>query len=502
MLKATVYNDGKTTDSYTRSRKVEMLAPFSSTEDAASNYAVWKQAGVLTFRNGPMRQNAAYGTVEVGSGQLTELWSQKIGGMKVNNGTVYGVVAPGQPLIIKWPTSLRAAMGIKEEMQEVTALKEVIVAGQDGKIHFFNLLDGTLTRDPIDLGAPSAGGLSVATNGTPVLGVGQSHSRLASKTVKSGYHLINLLNNKEIRLIQTDGKERTSNYSGVLGAALFDNVTGTMIFGSQGGLLYTAELGTQKEVYSYENNEVKLQSGVQMYKATTKGQEKKGNIDGSVAMYGSYAYYGDEYGVLQCVDVNTMSPVWSLNLGDNIDATPALDLEYGTDLVLYTGTTINNQRKNGACVLSRINALTGEVVWSYTVPECKYQADYDLGLEASPVVGQEFMDDLVIFTVACGGDGSQVIALHKDDGSIAWQTTLSSNAVSSPVAVYNEGGDSWIIQAEVNGTINLLDGIDGSVLGTVKVDGEIEASPAVDGNLLVVGTTGRDKGGVYCFRIE
>lgn len=393
-------------------------------------------------------------------------------------------------------------MGIKEEMREVKALKEVIVAGQDGKIYFFNLLDGTLTRDPIELGAPSAGGLSVATNGTPLLGVGQSHSRLASKTVKSGYHLINLLNNKEIRLIQTDGKERTSNYSGVLGAALFDNVTGTMIFGTQGGLLCTAELGTQIETYKYEENEVSLQSGVQMYKGTTKGQEKKGNIDGSVAMYGSYVYYGDEYGVLQCVDVNTMSPVWSLNLGDNIDATPALDLENGTDLALYTGTTIYNQRKNGSCVLSRIDALTGEVVWSYTVPECKYQADYDLGLEASPVVGQHLMDDLVIFTVACGENGSQVIALHKDDGSVAWQTALSANAVSSPVAVYNEAGDSWIIQAELDGTINLLDGIDGKVIHSVKLDGEIEASPAVYGNLLVIGTAGRDTGGVYCFRIE
>jgi outer membrane protein assembly factor BamB len=98
--------------------------------------------------------------------------------------------------------------------------------------------------------------------------------------------------------------------------------------------------------------------------------------------------------------------------------------------------------------------------------------------------------------------GSQVIALHKDDGFVVWQTALSANAVSSPVAVYNEAGDAWIIQAELDGTINLLDGIDGKVIHSVKLDGEIEASPAVYGNLLVIGTAGRDKGGVYCFRIE
>ena len=100
--------------------------------------------------------------------------------MKTNESTVYGVTAPGQPVIVKWPTELRQRMGINEEMKEVTALKEVIVAGQDGFVYFYNLLTGEATRDPIELGAPSRGGLSVATNGTPILGVGQFNSRLAN----------------------------------------------------------------------------------------------------------------------------------------------------------------------------------------------------------------------------------------------------------------------------------------------------------------------------------
>ena len=103
-----------------------------------------------------------------------------------------------------------------------------------------------------------------------------------------------------------------------------------------------------------------------------EGQGKKTNIDGSVAMYGSNVYYGDGFVVLQCVDVNTLQPVWSVNPGDNIDATPALDLENGTDLALYTGTTVYNLRREGACVLSKVNGLTGEILWSYTVPECTY----------------------------------------------------------------------------------------------------------------------------------
>ena len=35
-------------------------------------------------------------------------------------------------------------MDIKDEMRSVKALKEVIVAGQDGNIYFYNLLSGAL----------------------------------------------------------------------------------------------------------------------------------------------------------------------------------------------------------------------------------------------------------------------------------------------------------------------------------------------------------------------
>ncbi|MEG0126691.1 MAG: pyrrolo-quinoline quinone, partial [Clostridia bacterium] len=94
-----------------------------------------------------------------------------------NKATLYGVGYPGQPVIVKWPTEVRQRMAMEDAMKQVTALKEVIVSGQDGNIYFYNLLDGTATREPIKLGAPSAGGLSVATNGTPILGVGQSHSK-------------------------------------------------------------------------------------------------------------------------------------------------------------------------------------------------------------------------------------------------------------------------------------------------------------------------------------
>jgi len=506
-LKTVTNNNGKSASNFSRSgeKAISMVTPFTS-KTSSDNYAVWKQAGVLTFRSGPMRQNASFGTVEVEEGKLSVLWSQPVGSMKAKESTLYGVVAPGQPLIIKWPTEMRTDyLGLKDEARQVTALKEVIISGQDGKIYFYNLLDGTMTREPIDIGAPSAGGLSLATNGTPVLGVGQSHAMLAKKTVNCGYHLINLVTNEEIMLVRTDNdKERNSSYSGVLGSALFDSKTGTMIFGSQGGTLYTVELGKREDSFNTNSSQVSVSSSYQTYRSLAGDQKKKyANIDGSVAMYDNYVFYADRYGILQCVDINTMSSVWAIDTGDKTDATPALDMEESGLLALYTGNTYYRRYKSSVCNLRKVDGLTGEVLWTYDVPDLTYNADYDVGLVASPVVGQESISDMVIFTATNGKHGCSVLALNKKDGSLIWRKDFEGQGHSSPVAVYNENGDAWILQALGNGNIVLMKADNGEVLDTLALEGaEITASPAVYGNLLVIGTTGKTNSAVYCIKIH
>lgn len=510
-LKTVTNNNGKSASNFSRDgeKAVSMLTPFTS-KTSSENYAVWKQAGILTFRCGPMRQNASFGTVEVEEGKLSVVWSQPVGSMKAKESTLYGVVAPGQPLIVKWPTEMRSStepvlLGLKDEVRGVTALKEVIISGQDGKVYFYNLLDGTATRDPIDIGAPSAGGLSLATNGTPVLGVGQSHAMLAKKTVNCGYHLINLVTNEEIMLVRTDNeKERNSSYSGVLGSALFDSRTGLMVFGTQGGTLYTVELGKQKDSFNTSSGQVSVGSGYQTYRSLAADQKKKyANIDGSVAMYDNYVFYGDRYGILQCVDINTMSTVWAIDTEDKIDATPALDMEESGALALYTGNTYYRRYKSSVCNLRKVDALTGKVLWTYDVPGLTYNADYEVGLVASPVVGQQSISDMVIFTATNGKHGCSVLALNKNDGSLIWRKDFEGEGHSSPVAVYNENGDAWILQALGNGSIVLMKADSGEVLDTLVLEGaQITASPAVYGNLLVIGTTGKANSAVYCIKIK
>ena len=62
---------------------------------------------------------------------------------------------------------------------------------------------------------------------------------------------------------------------------------------------------------------------------------------------------------------------------------------------------------------------------------------------------------------------------------------------SSPVAVYDAKGDGYIIQCDSDGNMFLIDGRTGVLKSTVNLGKNIEASPAVFGNTIVVGTRGK-----------
>jgi hypothetical protein len=192
-LTAKAYEGTKKKDIYTRDDKIVVNDPFQ--------YAVWDQSGVLTFRGGPFRQNAAFGTVEIENETLTEMWKVAMeGSTSTKSGALTGVCWPGQPLIVKWPTQLRAILGINDDYKEKVALKEVLVAGQNGYLYFMDLVTGDATRDPVELGYPANGVLALQTNASPMLAIGQHVSVLSKKTIDNGLHLFNLLNNKELTL--------------------------------------------------------------------------------------------------------------------------------------------------------------------------------------------------------------------------------------------------------------------------------------------------------------
>ncbi|MBR1684041.1 MAG: PQQ-binding-like beta-propeller repeat protein, partial [Clostridia bacterium] len=107
------------------------------------------------------------------------------------------------------------------------------------------------------------------------------------------------------------------------------------------------------------------------------------------------------------------------------------------------------------------------------------------------------------FTVslATDVDGSSadavLVCLDKETGKLVWHRPLTAYTYSSPVAVYNAEGKGWIIQAASNGMIELLDGMTGGVVGQLKIEGTINASPAVYKSTMVIGTQGKGTSYIY-----
>ena len=239
---------------------------------------------------------------------------------------------------------------------------------------------------------------------------------------------------------------------------------------------------------------------------TKSAKEKDTNvsIETSLAMYDKYIYSADAYGILQCIDSDTMKAVWAVDVGDNTDAALALDFDKNGELGLYTGNTSYARLKGkNPVTIRRLDALTGEEVWAYEI-DCVYNADQLSGVKASPVMGEHEISDLVIFTVNMTGDknSATILALNKLTGKVAWKYELESTAISSPVAVYNEAGEAWIIQADQKGRLYLLDGMTGDVRNVLDIKGEIQASPAVYKDMLVIGTCSKDNAYMYGIRIQ
>ncbi len=514
-----IYKDNKKVEAY------ERKAPLNMPD--GDKYVTQTSFGVTTFRGNAFRQNAAVGTVEAPS-SLTLEWTVEAGSVAGSSRNYYGIGWTGQPAIVRWPADIRGSMNVNEDNIGQKYLTEVIVAGLDGNIYFLDLLDGGATRDAIKFGYPMRSTPSIHPLGYPMMTFGQYARKMKSGTSDNiGLYYYDLTNQKKLRMIDGIDRKLDRPYNAV-GAfdtsALIDRSTKTLVAIGTNGLLYTETLAMRihKDGMKFEFDEPTETVTMMSH---TKGQKTSyAGVESSLAMYGSYAYYADLDGILRCVDTTTMTTAWAVDTGDAVRAAIALDLEEGettNTLWLYTANLVNNGRSKGDVTIRRFNAMTGEEDWAFAI-QCAKGSKKDVtfnstvipGAMASPVIGQQGLGDLVYFTLsgvsAAGAKtlnseaamASVLIALDKETGDVIWHKAMDAYAYASPVAVYDANGKGWIIQACSNGTIYLLDGLNGETVNTLAVNGVIEGSPAVYGDMLVIGTTGKNTSYIYGIKIN
>jgi outer membrane protein assembly factor BamB len=84
-----------------------------------------------------------------------------------------------------------------------------------------------------------------------------------------------------------------------------------------------------------------------------------------------------------------------------------------------------------------------------------------------------------------------MLAYNKADGALVWEIDLKSYCWSSPALVYARGGQPYIVQGDSDGRVFLIDAKNGAIKDFVTLNGNIEGSPVIFEDMIVVGTRER-----------
>lgn len=446
--------------------------------------------GVTCFRGNNMRDGASYGNIDISEKKLEIVWEKRIGA--IDNWT--GVGWNGQPAVVQWDSSTIEHMNINsDKKQKAGNLKEVIYATLDGNVYFLDLEDGSDTRQKLRIGAPIKGSVTIDPRGYPLLYVGQGINKNGSQRVSFAYRIFSLTDFKKLFEIKGNDSFAKRSWGAFDSTALVDKATDSLFLCGENGVFYSGKLNT-----SYKSGNISVSPKIDKYRYDLAKSRERG-IENSIAIYENYGFFADNDGILQCLDLNTLKPVWFLDLKDDTDSTVVLERnEEG--LSLYTACEVDKQRNNGYSYIRKVDATSGKVLWENKY-KCAYYDGVNGGALATPVLGKGDISNLVIYNIARtpSVNSGYLIAFDKKSGEEVWKLKLENYGWSSPVALYEKDGKSYIVQCDSTGKTFLIEGISGKILDTINLGSNVEGSPSAFENMLVVGTRG---GKIVGFKVK
>ncbi len=453
--------------------------------------------GIATFRGSNYRDNATYGTAEVKSATLKQVWQTRIGSLDDWGGCAW----TGQPLVVQWDDETKAIMNLYDSKKNKENLVEVIYATLDGQIHFFDLDDGSRTRPTINMGMNFKGAGALDPRGYPLLYVG---SGLYTYGKTPRMYVVSLIDGKILYEYGHQEKlEFRQDWTAFDSSPLVHAETDTLIWPSENGILYTLKLNT---VYDKEAGTISVAPSDIVKTRYASTYSKAGRYEGyesSASIVGNHLYVSENGGLFYCVDLNTMELVWAQDTKDDSNSSPVFEWGEDGNGYLYTAPSLHWTAKNdkGSVSIYKLNAQTGEIVWELS-RDCVTVTNVSGGVQATPILGKEGteIEDMIIYIVARvpkAYDGT-MIAIDRETGEVIWEISTVNYAWSSPVAFYTEDGKAYIAFVNASGKIRLVDGATGDILYALGFAETTEASPVVFGNMMVLGT----REGIYGIKIS
>ena len=532
--------DGKDVSSYKRSD------PLSFGRDMEYS----QLPGVTTFGGNNYRNSFAYGTATVSDKRLREQWTKSIGSLGNWSGTGW----TGQPLIVQWPAETVAVMNIKQSFKDTgEPLTEVIYPTMDGNIYFLELGSGSATRDAISTGIVQKGTACVDPRGYPLLYVGQGIPAQNEQGNAAAYvRVYSLITGEQIGQFGGFDWFARRIWQAYDGSPMVAN--DTLVYGGENGIFYTVKLNAEFDVAEgtvsiKPDGLIKSRyEGAGYSRDDTKGARWYG-IESSVSAFRNFAFFTDNGGRMQCVDLNTMAIKYVVDVTDESDASVVVEESYDDNTIyLYTGSQVRSTGKDlpdgfGYSYQRKINGLTGAIIWEKRWICSTGDASASGGNVATPHAGRGQISNLVIysFSLAALSDnaasaqaaqttdaaetadaaseilpqtnasgtystGGRIVAYDKATGNIIWDIEQTNDYWSSPVVVYDPQGKAYLIQCDRGGYVTMYDASSGIMLNSIDVGSRIDSTPAVFDNLLVVGTRGKGGSGkgpmIICLKIS
>ena len=491
--------DGKVTDTYKREEGI--------TFGDGSEYFTGN--GIITFRGDNYRSGATYGTANVVDETISPIWKVTTGSLPTSTGNSEwtGSGWTGQPLIVKWDAETRKNMNMYSSVpNDVT---EVIYATLDGHIYFLNLDDGSYTRDPIDMGMAFKGAGSLDPRGYPLMYVGSGdftangkHPRMFIISLIDGTVLWEYGGNDSHAL-----RRDNDGWCAFDSSPLVDVETDTLIWPGENGVLYTIKLNSNYDKAAGRMS-INPSEPVRTRYTTNRSTNDKYwlGYECSECIIDRYLYLSENGGMFYCIDLDTMELVWAQDTEDDSNSTPVIeyDAESRTGYV-YTAPSLHWTADNysrGTISVFKLNVTTGEIMWRSSYA-CNTVSGVSGGVQASPLLGKKgtSLEGLIIYPIARSPkvEDGLLVALDTQTGKEVWRVEMEHYAWSSPAAVYTSDGRGYIVQCDSIGSVFFIEGATGRIINTSSVDTLVEASPAVYGDKVVVGTRGQR---IFCLQVK
>lgn len=454
--------------------------------------------GIATFRGNNYRNNASYGTAVVEKEAMATVWKHGIGTYNKWGGCAW----TGQPLVVQWDEETKAIMETMYDSKKAKeGLVEMIYATLDGNIHFYDMEDGSQTRDPIFMGMNFKGAGALDPRGYPLLYVG---SGLKNGSKQPRMFVVSLIDGSILYEYGNNDEFAERNWTAYDSSPLVDAESDTLIWPGESGLLYTIKLNTK---YDKEAGTISVSPDTPVktrYRSWYSEEDDRYlGYEASVTVVDHYLFTSENGGLFQCIDLNTMELIWAQDTKDDSNSSPLFEWGEDGNGYIYTAPSLHWTAENheGTVSIYKLDATTGEIVWEHATKCVRYD-DIAGGVQSSPLIGKEGTDieGLIIYSISRTPSAYRGVltALDKETGEVVWEVSTGNYAWSSPVALYTEDGRAYIFLCNASGIARLIDGSTGETLDTLDFDQTCEASPVVFNNMLVIGT----REGVYGLKIS